>query len=116
MPARPPVMQAVSSGRGAFVQVSAASSQLSVVHSSASSHRAPAPPQVPVALQVSVRVQNIMSSHAVPAGASGFEQTPAVQTSVEHRSPSAQLRHITPAAPQMVGTVPRSQRVPVQQP
>ena len=110
-------MQAVRSGRGAFVHMSVASLQLSVVHSSASSQRAPVPPHRPVALQVSVRVQNMPSSQVVPIGANGFEQAPAAeQTSVVQRSASAQLRHIAPPAPQIAAVIPRSQRVPVQQP
>src|SRR6188768_4131058 len=94
------------------LHMSVASSQVSAVQLIASSQRTPVPAQVPVPFQRSVGVQNIPSSQAVPAGASGLLQTPAVQTSLEQASLSTHELQAPPRTPQNIALVPLRQVVP----
>jgi hypothetical protein len=92
---------------GTWLHTSMSSSQLSAEHAEPSSQLFGAPlTQVPAASQRSPAVQNMPSSQAVPAGAVGFEHTPAVHTSLEHGSASAQLMHAPPITPHAVPVDP----------
>lgn len=113
-----PDAQAVPSASPTWPHVSAASSQLSVVHALRSSQGEPVPVHVPVALHASVRVQKRPSLQKSPAGANGCVQTPVarVHVSTVQSFASVQSVHAPPPTPHAVAVPGAWQSAPSQQP